>query len=134
MRPWARRSTPSTGRRSMFSCQPLAHARGSVTGVLNRDREGADCVLRDLGRIRYSDALELQTDLVARRKRGEIPDQLLIAEHPHVVTQGRNGHDEHLLAGPEVLARAGVEFHRANRGGDVTYHGPGQIVGYPILD
>jgi lipoyl(octanoyl) transferase len=90
--------------------------------------------LRDLGRIGYSEALEMQLDLVARRKHGEIPDQLLIAEHPHVITMGRNGHDQHLLAGPDLLARAGVEFHHANRGGDVTYHGPGQIVGYPILD
>jgi lipoyl(octanoyl) transferase len=92
------------------------------------------CEMRDLGRIGYSEALEMQLDLVAQRKRGEIPDQLLIAQHPHVVTMGRNGHDEHLLADPDLLARAGVEFHHANRGGDVTYHGPGQIVGYPILD
>jgi lipoyl(octanoyl) transferase len=92
------------------------------------------CILRDLGRVGYAEALELQSGLVARRKRGEIPDQLVIVEHPHVVTMGRNGHDEHLLAGPDLLARAGIEFHRANRGGDVTYHGPGQIVGYPILD
>jgi lipoyl(octanoyl) transferase len=92
------------------------------------------CILRDLGRVGYSEALELQSGLAARRKRGEIPDQLVIVEHPHVVTMGRNGHDEHLLAGPDLLARAGIEFHRANRGGDVTYHGPGQIVGYQILD
>src|SRR6266849_3167677 len=92
------------------------------------------CELRDLGRIGYAQALELQRDLVARRKHGEIPDQLLIVEHPHVVTMGRNGHDENLLAQPELLARAGIEFHRTDRGGDVTYHGPGQIVGYPIFD
>jgi lipoyl(octanoyl) transferase len=71
---------------------------------------------------------------VEQRKRGEIPDQLLILEHPHVVTMGRNGRDENLLAPPEMLERAGIEFHRTNRGGDVTYHGPGQIVGYPIFD
>jgi len=94
----------------------------------------AACELRDLGRIGYTEAFELQQVLVERRKRGEIPDQLLIVEHPHVVTMGRNGHDENLLAAPEVLARAGIEFHRTNRGGDVTYHGPGQIVGYPIFD
>jgi lipoyl(octanoyl) transferase len=84
--------------------------------------------------MRYGAAADLQRDLVERRKRGEIPDRLLIVEHPHVVTMGRNGHDENLLATPELLARAGIEFHRTDRGGDVTYHGPGQIVGYPIFD
>ena len=94
----------------------------------------AVCELRDLGRMRYADAFALQQQLVERRKRGEIADQLLIVEHPHVVTMGRNGHDENLLAQPELLERAGIEFHRTDRGGDVTYHGPGQIVGYPIVD
>jgi lipoyl(octanoyl) transferase len=76
----------------------------------------------------------MQQDFVARRKRGEIPDQLLIVEHPHVVTMGRSGHDDNMLAAPELLERAGIAFHRTDRGGDVTYHGPGQVVGYPILD
>ena len=76
----------------------------------------------------------LQQQLVEQRKRGEIPDQLLIVEHPHVVTMGRNGHDENLLARRRLLERAGIEFHHTDRGGDVTYHGPGQIVGYPIFD
>ena len=69
-----------------------------------------------------------------QRKRGEIPDQFLIVEHPHVITMGRNGHIDNVLASPEVLARSGIEFHSTDRGGDVTYHGPGQIVGYPIVD
>jgi lipoyl(octanoyl) transferase len=94
----------------------------------------AACELRDLGSMRYADAFALQQQFVERRKRGEIPDQLLIVEHPHVVTMGRNGHDENLLFAPELLKRAGIEFHRTDRGGDVTYHGPGQIVGYPIVD
>ena len=88
----------------------------------------------DLGRMGYASALELQHDLVERRKRGEIPDQLLIVEHPHVITMGRNGHLENLLASPEILERSGIELHYTDRGGDVTYHGPGQIVGYPIVD
>jgi lipoyl(octanoyl) transferase len=88
----------------------------------------------DLGRLGWADAFEIQQQLVARRKAGEIPDQLLVVEHPHVVTLGRNGREENLLAGPELLARAGITFHRTDRGGDVTYHGPGQVVGYPILD
>jgi lipoyl(octanoyl) transferase len=90
--------------------------------------------VKDLGLISYQEALNVQQLLVDRRKREEIPDQLLILEHPHVITMGRNGHEENLLAAPELLARAGIEFHHTNRGGDVTYHGPGQIIGYPILD
>jgi lipoyl(octanoyl) transferase len=100
-------------------------------------RQPADCPLFqivDLGRMGYADALALQTNVVERRKRGEIPDQLLIVEHPHVVTMGRNGHMENVLASPDVLRRAGIELHHTDRGGDVTYHGPGQLVGYPILD
>lgn len=92
------------------------------------------CEFRDLGRIGYAEALAIQKDLESRRKLGEIPDQLLIVEHPHAITLGRNGHLENLLASAEVLERAGISFHQTNRGGDITYHGPGQIVGYPIFD
>ena len=92
------------------------------------------CEVRELGRVDYGRALEIQQDLVARRKAGEIADQLLLLEHPHVITLGRNGHLENLLAGDEVLSRAGISFFPTDRGGDVTYHGPGQLVGYPILD
>ncbi len=89
---------------------------------------------RDLGRIRYDEAFALQRELVDQRKRAEVPDQFLIVEHPHVITLGRNGHLENLLASDEVLSRAGIAFEQTNRGGDITYHGPGQIVGYPIFD
>jgi lipoyl(octanoyl) transferase len=92
------------------------------------------CEFQDLGRLSYPDAFELQRRLVEQRKRGEIPDRLLIVEHPHVITMGRNGRAENMLAGEEVLERSGIAFFHTNRGGDVTYHGPGQIVGYPILD
>ena len=92
------------------------------------------CETRYLGLMRYADALERQRQSVELRKSGAISDQLLIVEHPHVVTMGRNGHHENLLAEPELLARSGIEFFETDRGGDVTYHGPGQIVGYPILD
>ena len=93
-----------------------------------------DFEVRDLGRVGYAEAYALQKELEGRRKLGEIPDQLLIVEHPHVITMGRNGHLENLLAQPEVLERAGISFFPADRGGDITYHGPGQIVGYPIFD
>lgn len=93
-----------------------------------------NCEWRDLGRIDYGEAFERQRALVERRKRAEIPDQFLIVEHPPTITLGRNGHRENLLAREEVLERAGIAFHHTDRGGDITYHGPGQIVGYPILD
>lgn len=92
------------------------------------------CEVQDLGRIGWAQAYERQRALVDLRKRGEIPDQLLFAEHSHVVTLGRNSHTENVLAPKEVLERSGIELHETNRGGDVTYHGPGQIVGYPIID
>ena len=82
----------------------------------------------------YRDALELQTALVERRRREEIPDTLLLLEHPHVITLGSSGDRGHLLISPAELAARGIEMHEAGRGGDVTYHGPGQLVGYPILD
>ena len=93
-----------------------------------------NCELHDLGRMGYAQAFELQRELVEKRKRGEISDQFLFVEHPHVITMGRNGNDGNLLASEEILRRAGIEFHHTDRGGDVTYHGPGQIVGYPIFD
>jgi lipoyl(octanoyl) transferase len=92
------------------------------------------CQLRDLGRIHYLRAFALQQSLAEQRKRAEIPDQILIVEHPHVVTMGRNAHESNLLASPELLERSGIELHHTDRGGDVTYHGPGQIVVYPIFD
>ncbi len=82
----------------------------------------------------YGAALELQQQLVAERKQELIPDQLLLLEHPHVITLGRNGHLENLLADDQVLGRAGIAFFPTDRWGDITYHGPGQLVGYPIVD
>jgi lipoyl(octanoyl) transferase len=92
------------------------------------------CWLVDLGLIPYPAAWELQRRLVEARKAAAIPDVLLLCEHLHVITLGRNGKPEHLRAGNRLLAQMGVEFHQSDRGGDITYHGPGQIVGYPILD
>ena len=92
------------------------------------------CELRDLGRMDYGQALEIQRALVEKRKQGLVPDQLLIVEHPHVITLGRNGKPDNLLASEDVLRRAGISFFPTDRGGDITYHGPGQLVGYPIVD
>src|SRR4029077_10670757 len=93
-----------------------------------------DCYTIDLWLIGYADAWELQKRLVSARKAGLIEDVLLLCEHPHVITLGRNGKRENLLASEQVLRQKNVEFHASDRGGDITYHGPGQIVGYPILN
>jgi lipoyl(octanoyl) transferase len=93
-----------------------------------------NCCLRELGRVTYAEGLQLQEQLIAARKAGDIADHLLLLEHPHVITMGRNGQMENLLASDEILDRAGISFYPTDRGGDVTYHGPGQLVGYPILD
>ena len=88
---------------------------------------------RKLGLTPYAEALVLQEELVARRKRDEIPDQLLLLEHPHVITLGRAANRANVLADDATRARLGVELFETGRGGDVTYHGPGQLVGYPIV-
>jgi lipoyl(octanoyl) transferase len=93
-----------------------------------------NCWLIDLGLIAYAPACELQHRAVEARKAGAIPDVLFLCEHPPVITLGRNGKLENLRATDRVLRQMNVEFHPTDRGGDITYHGPGQIVGYPILD
>lgn len=92
--------------------------------------------VRRLGRVSYREALSLQKQLVEDRRAGRIDDVLLLLEHPPVVTIGvkSSATQTHILATPEALAAQGIEVFEAGRGGDVTYHGPGQVVGYPILD
>src|SRR6266478_4519897 len=92
------------------------------------------CSIVDLGLIAYAEAWELQKRVVAARKAGAIEDVLLFCEHPHVITLGRSGKRRNLLASESVLRQKGVEYFETTRGGDITYHGPGQIVGYPILN
>jgi lipoyl(octanoyl) transferase len=92
------------------------------------------CLTIDLGLTGYAEAYALQKRIVAARKAEAISDVLLLCEHPHVITQGRNGKREHLLASENVLRQKGISLHETSRGGDITYHGPGQIVGYPILN
>ena len=92
--------------------------------------------VRRLGRVSYADGLELQKQLVEQRRSGEVGDLLLLLEHPPVITLGVKSRNDrsHVIATADALAAAGLEVVETGRGGDVTYHGPGQLVGYPILD
>ena len=90
--------------------------------------------VRRPGRIAYAAGLELQAGLVKERRAGSVPDLLLLLEHPHVITLGTGSHPEHVLVDESERARLGLDLFETGRGGDVTYHGPGQLVGYPILD
>ena len=87
-----------------------------------------------LGRMGYDEALRLQAEMVALRLEGRVANVLLLLEHPPVLTLGRNANRSNILASDELLASRGVTLHEINRGGDVTYHGPGQLIGYPIFD
>jgi lipoyl(octanoyl) transferase len=87
-----------------------------------------------LGRVAYDEGLRLQAEIAALRLAGRVDNTLLLLEHPPVLTLGRNARRKNVLASDELLARRGVTLHEINRGGDVTYHGPGQLVGYPIFD
>src|SRR3954466_10483540 len=90
--------------------------------------------LRRLGRVEYDDGLAMQKLLVESRAQGLVPDTLLLLEHPRVITLGRGAKAGNILWPSEVLAARGLDVYETDRGGDVTYHGPGQVVGYPILD
>ncbi|MEM7415515.1 MAG: lipoyl(octanoyl) transferase LipB [Gemmatimonadota bacterium] len=90
--------------------------------------------VRDVGRMGYGEALSLQKELVVQRRTGEIPDTLIFVEHDHVLTMGSSTDPDHVLVDEDERALRGIELHAVGRGGDVTYHGPGQLVAYPILD
>lgn len=92
------------------------------------------CEIRDLGVVEYREAWELQRRLHQQRVEGRIPDLLLLLEHPPTITIGRSGSLDHVLISSEQMDQAGIPLFFIDRGGDVTYHGPGQLVGYPILD
>ena len=94
----------------------------------------SSCAVFSLGRVDYDRALDLQRSLVRRRADGDVGDLLLLLDHPHVYTLGRRGKQSDVLLSPEALEALGIPVRRADRGGEVTYHGPGQLVGYPIVD
>jgi len=90
--------------------------------------------VRDLGLIEYQEALDLQVSLVQQRREGTIPDTILVLEHPHVITLGSSSNVKHVLLDDFTLKNRGIQLFKVGRGGDVTYHGPGQLVVYPIID
>jgi len=98
------------------------------------ERLQGEVVVEDLGLVPYADALALQAERVRQRRKGEIPDTILFLEHPHVITLGSGTRPENILVGAEERDLLGIQIFETGRGGDVTYHGPGQLVGYPILD
>ena len=103
-------------------------------GTARRGLDGRECVAVSLGVVGYAEALELQRRLHRQVVDGSLPDLLLLLEHPHVYTLGRRGKEKDILSTERELLDLGVEVHQTDRGGEVTYHGPGQLVGYPIVD
>ena len=97
-------------------------------------KERRTLAVRELGVVPYGEGLELQAELVTQRRAADIPDTLLLLEHPHVLTLGSSAEPAHVLADDAERERLGIELFESGRGGDVTYHGPGQLVVYPILD
>ncbi len=97
-------------------------------------RGGRPLAVQQPGLVPYAEGLRLQDQLVRRRRAGEIPDTLVLLRHPHVITLGSSSDPAHVLLDEDERARRGVELHEAGRGGDVTYHGPGQLVAYPVID
>ena len=95
---------------------------------------GRSLTIRELGVIDYSEALELQARLISQRREALIPDTILLLEHPHVITLGSSSNYEHVLLDESELEKRGIKLFEVGRGGDVTYHGPGQLVVYPIMD
>ena len=119
--------------RDSYAQPPFKAEPPGVNGLAESEPDPATLEVTRPGRVEYARALDLQADLVRRRAAGEVPDQLLLLEHPHVVTLGSSAHRDHVLASDAQLRERGIGLFEAGRGGDVTYHGPGQLVGYPIL-
>lgn len=111
----------------------MADSGSAVSGDVN-PATSKRCIARWLGRIPYAEGLKQQESAVTSLVSGDGDEKLLLLEHPHVITLGRNADPAHVLAGEAARQTRGVALYRTGRGGDVTYHGPGQLVGYPILD
>jgi lipoate-protein ligase B len=111
-----------------------AEAVVNTTAAGAQQNSSRACLVEDLGQMAYGAAWDRQRALAAQRKTGEIPDHLLFVEHPHVITLGRNAGGGNLLTPREKLSELGIGLSESDRGGDITYHGPGQVVGYPIID
>lgn len=99
-----------------------------------QNQNGVECLLIDLGIQDYEDSLSIQARIVEERKQNKIADCLLFVEYGHTITVGRSGSEDHLLASKQDLEKKRIQLFQTNRGGDITYHGPGQLVAYPILD
>jgi lipoyl(octanoyl) transferase len=119
---------------ALVASEPLAAAQPGNHPWPPAEAATPRCVYDDLGRIEYGAAWNRQREMVSNRKQGLIEDHLLFAEHPPVITMGRSARQEHLLVPRQQLERLGVALWETDRGGDITYHGPGQLVGYPIVD
>ena len=124
------------GRAGEGSAKPFTSKTSPPGPLSHRGKagEGVGLQIRRLGLIDYAGAVALQEDLVRDRISGSIPDTLLLLEHPPVITQGTGTHSENLLTSESGLIAAGIALHSTNRGGDITYHGPGQLISYPILN
>ena len=127
------RAASTSRRRPAQPSRPAAPPPSTRRAAAPPEPQPATLEVTRFGLVEYARALDLQAGLVRRRAAGEIPDQLLLLEHPHVVTLGSSAHRDHVLASDAQLRERGIELFEAGRGGDVTYHGPGQLVGYPIL-
>jgi lipoyl(octanoyl) transferase len=133
---WLRRSQNLTFGHDVVVSYRLVIAGGGNEAMGWYRRSVAETLpleIKWLGRVPYRDAWDMQHELVAKRRNDEIPDQLLLLEHPAVLTLGRHADQTHVLATDEQLAEKQIEVIRVERGGEVTYHGPGQLVAYPII-
>ena len=115
-----------TAPNDVFLCHPIDDH------LLSQER--VECLLVDLGCRNYQESLRIQASIVEKKKQGKVPDCLLFVEYGHTITVGRSGKKNHLLASSEELEEKEIELYYTDRGGDVTYHGPGQLIAYPILD
>jgi lipoyl(octanoyl) transferase len=134
MREAERAAGGAAGERGAVAAAGVEAAAADSGNAVATGGRARPLVVRRLGRVAYEEALALQARLVQERRAGEIEDQLLLLEHPHVITLGSSSRPEHVLFDAAAREARGIALFETGRGGDVTYHGPGQLIGYPILD